>query len=83
MFSFSNVVASECSLSTYSGKKLGSANHKLILLTLQHHSSLAGSQCCPALNRIRLTLESNLLPWIEPTESQVIRLRINFFHSFS
>jgi hypothetical protein len=28
-------------------------------------------------------LESNLLPWIEPTESQVIRLRINFFHSFS
>ena len=74
MFSFLKV-------STYSGKKPGGTNHKLILLALQHHSSLAGSQCGPALNRIRLTLESDLLPWIEPTEFQVIRLRIDFFHN--
>jgi glycine/serine hydroxymethyltransferase len=79
MFSFSKVVAS--SLSTYSGKKLGGADNELLLLTLQHNRGFAGSQRSPALNRIRLTQESNLLPWIEPTEFQVIRLRIDFFHS--
>ena len=81
MFSFSKVVASYCSLSTYSGKKPGGADNELLLLTLQHNRGLAGSQCRPALNRIRFALESDRLPWVEPTEFQVIRLRIDFFHS--
>jgi len=79
MFSFSKVVA--VSLSTYSGKKPGGADNELLLLTLEHNRGLAGSQRCPALNCIRLTLESDLLPWVESTEFQVIRLRIDFFHS--
>jgi hypothetical protein len=79
MFSFSKVVAS--SLSTYSGEKPGGADNELLPLTLQHNRRFAGSQRCSAFNLIRLTLESNLLPWIEPTEFQVIRLRIDFLHS--
>ena len=81
MFSFSMVGASQRSLSTYSGQKSCGADNELLLLTLQHNRSLAGSQCCPALNRIRPTLESHLLTRVEPIESQVIRLRIDFFHS--
>ena len=79
MFSFSKVVA--VSLSTYSGKKPGGADNELLLLTLQHNRGFTGSQCRPALNRIRFALESDLLPWVESTEFQVIRLRIDFFHS--
>ena len=79
MFSFSK--SSPANLSTYSGKKPGGADNELLPLALQHHRGLAGSQCCPALNRIRLTLESDLLPRVEPTEFQVIRLWIDSFHS--
>jgi hypothetical protein len=50
----------------------------LLLLTLQHNRGFAGCQCRPALNRIRFALESDLLPWVESTEFQVIRLRIDF-----
>ena len=79
MFSFSK--SSPANLSTYSGKKPGGADNELLPLALQHHRGFAGSQCCPALNRIRLTLESDLLPRVESIEFQVIRLRIDFLHS--
>ncbi len=81
MFSFSKVVARECNLLTYSGKKLCGADNELLPLTLQHNRGFAGSQCRPAFDRIRLALESDLLPRVESTEFQVIRLRIDFLHS--
>jgi hypothetical protein len=79
LFSFLKILSR--SLSTYSGKKSGGANNELLPLTLQHHRGLAGSQSCPPLNRIGLTLESDLLARVEPIESQVIGLRIDFFHA--
>jgi len=79
MFSFSQ--SSPARISTYSGKKLGGADLELFLFTLKHNRGFAGSQCSPALNYVRLALESDLLPRVESTEFQVIRLRIDFLHS--
>jgi len=63
MFSFPKVV--QVNGSTYSGKKLRGTDNELFLLTLQHHRSFSGGQGRPALNNVRFTLESDLLPGIE------------------
>jgi hypothetical protein len=63
MFSFPKVV--QVNGSTYSGKKLGGTDNELFLLTLQNHRSFSGGQGGPALNNIRLALESDLQPGIE------------------
>ena len=62
------------------GEKARSANHELVGFTLQYHRGFSGSQRRPAPKDVRFTPPCDLLPEIEPIESEMIFLRLDFFH---
>jgi hypothetical protein len=51
------------------------------MIILKYDGSFPGRQRRPTLNRVGLALKDDLLSRVEVSESHVIRLRIDFFHS--
>jgi hypothetical protein len=63
-----------------SSEKTGGANHKLIVFPLQHNRGFSGGQGRPAPKDVGFASPCDLLPEIEPIESEMIFLWLDFFH---
>jgi hypothetical protein len=62
------------------GEKAGRANNELLGFTLQYHRGFSGSQRRSVPKDVRFTSPCDLLPEIEPIESEMIFLGLDLFH---